>query len=400
MYFSTQVFPLMNYKSLFIHGALSLLVSSAAMLAVLPAQAQGQSQGEPNVSVVHLQVQPGANGQQMVLTPRGMLVPLPGAGVNSNVAEIYMGQNGGYWYVDKNGQTEDLTNYVQQLKARAGQFQTATPPQNMPYAAPQTTNNTTNNYNSGGSGAGTAVATAAAAGLGAMAGSAMSGMYYNNVPYGTPLYYGANGRPYYNNNGNNVFVNDNGDVNWNNVAAANNMHNYNQEQKASQVASYQNQNQQERQQSMSSNQQARQAAYAPQQPDYGAQSQRFQQQQQYYQSQMQNKGERAQSWQQSSGGENPFVRQQGEGGGRFGGGAAQGEGAGRFGGGAAQGEGGGRFGGGAAQGEGGGRFGGGEGGSRFGGGEGGGRFGGGEGGGRFGGGAGGGGGRLGGRRGR
>lgn len=208
----------MNYKSLFIQGALSILVSSAAMFTVAPAQAQGQ----PNVSVVHLQVQPGANGQQMVLTPRGMLVPLPGAGVNSNVAEIYMGADGGYWYVDKNGQTEDLTNYVQQLKARAGQFQTATPPQNMPYAAPQTTNNTTNNYNSGG-GAGTGLATAAAAGMGAMAGAAMSGMYYNNVPYGTPLYYGANGRPYYNNNGNNVFVNDNGDVNWNNVAAANNM---------------------------------------------------------------------------------------------------------------------------------------------------------------------------------
>lgn len=368
----------MSYKSLVLKSALSMSLALSFSTGLLPAKAQ-QEQGQPQVSVVHLQVQPGSNGQQMVLTPRGYLVPLPGRGVNGGVADIYMGNNGGFWYVDKDGQTEDLTNYVAKLRAQAGQLQQASPPQ---YSPAQTTNNYYNNTNSNnttsggsGSGTGTAVATAAAAGLGAMAGAAMTNGYYNNVPYGTPMYYGARG-PYYNNgNGSNVFVNQDGDVNWNNVAAANNMQNYHQQQQLNQAAAYQNANQQQREQAVSSNQQARQSAYGNSQGQQES-AQRFQQQQQWYNNQLSSNKTQAAAWQQSAGGENPFVRQ---GSGRFGQGQQDGAAAGRFGQAQQDGAAGGRFGQSEGGAEGGrfkqagegGRFGGGEGG-RFGGGEGGG----------------------------
>src|SRR5947207_7021247 len=85
------------------------------------------AQGQPNVSVVNLQVQPG-NGGQMVVTPRGLLVPLPGAGVNGNILQLYMGSGGGFWYTDRNGQNVDLTSYVQQVRTQTDQMQKATPP--------------------------------------------------------------------------------------------------------------------------------------------------------------------------------------------------------------------------------------------------------------------------------
>lgn len=170
-------------------GCLSLFLSVSVWIA---APNFAFAQGNPTVSAVTLQVVPGQQGQQCVVTPRGLAVPLPGSGVNSSTVQIYMGSQGGYWYVDKYGQTVDLTAAVQQLRAAQS---TAPVPQSAPPPQSQ-----------GGSGAGTAAVTAAAAGLGAMTGAAVANSY-NNVPYGTPLYYPRGAAPYYvDRQGNNVNV--------------------------------------------------------------------------------------------------------------------------------------------------------------------------------------------------
>lgn len=52
------------------------------------------AQNQSTVSAVTLQVVPGPQGQS-VLTPRGMVVPLPGAGVNGNAVQIFLGAQGG-----------------------------------------------------------------------------------------------------------------------------------------------------------------------------------------------------------------------------------------------------------------------------------------------------------------
>ncbi len=165
-----------------------------------------QSSGSPQVSVVTLQTQPGPGGTQMVVTPKGMVVPLPGVGVNAPVVPIYIGANGGYWYVDKNNQQVDLTPAVRAMQANATMTQQAA---NVPQYAPQP-QQITNNYNSSGqqSSGSNAAVTAAAAGLGAMAGAAMTQPYYNNVPYGTPIHYGAAAVPYYNQGGKPVYINN------------------------------------------------------------------------------------------------------------------------------------------------------------------------------------------------
>jgi hypothetical protein len=118
-----------------------------------------------------------------------------------------MGSQGGYWYIDRYGQTVDLTAAVQQMRAMTGSYQPV--PQYAP--VPSQPQQTEQSSSQGGSGGGSAVTTAAAAGLGAMAGSALANsLYYNNVPYGTPIYYGAGGRPYYYGaGGNQVYVNRN-----------------------------------------------------------------------------------------------------------------------------------------------------------------------------------------------
>ncbi len=299
------------------------------------------AQGVQNVSVVHLLVQPDSAGGQLVVTPKGLLVPLPGAGVNAGMVDIYMGANGGYWYIDKTGKTVDLTSYVKQVRAQTAQLQQATVPQ---YAPSPVSYNEQQPYqqqqyqqqqqqqgqqsyqqeqqsSSGSSSSGTALGTAAAATVGAMAGSAMS--HYNNVPYGTPMYYNHYGQPYYQNReGKEVFVDD-GEVQWNNVAKANQAQNYKQTQQINQAKAGQDQRQterdtqqQQRQTERDTQQQQRQTAYQPN-PDarqngkrqsYEQQGQRFSQQQQWYQDQSRDK-QRSQQWQQESRGDNPFVRE-------------------------------------------------------------------------------------------
>lgn len=224
--------------------ALTLSMSGESLfpIAVCAQQAMGAS----NVSAVTLQTMPGQNGQQMVVTPRGLVVPLPGDGVNSNQVQIYMGSQGGYWYVDKNNQNVDLTQAVQRLQARISQSSYQNAPQVPQYAPspyyqeqqaqqPVTVNNYENQSSgsSGGSGAGTA----AVAGLGAMAGAALGSAMWGGVPYGTPYYYGSGGHPYYyGSNGKPVYVNNSshtanvsgntvGNTNTANVAHVNQMQN-------------------------------------------------------------------------------------------------------------------------------------------------------------------------------
>lgn len=161
------------------------------------------------VSMVTLKTTVGQNGQQLVITPKGYAVPLPGAGVNGDTVQIYMGSQGGYWYVDRTGSTVDLTGYVQQFHQATGQTQ------QVPQYAP-TTSSSQSSSGSSGRGSGL-LGTAAAAGLGVAAGAAIADSnnnYYPNVPYGTPLVYGAGPHPYYYNpGGNKVYVNTGNSVN-------------------------------------------------------------------------------------------------------------------------------------------------------------------------------------------
>ncbi|MBS2006152.1 MAG: hypothetical protein JST01_03875 [Cyanobacteria bacterium SZAS TMP-1] len=172
----------------------------------MPPQQMGGQQGAPDISTVTLQTQMGPSGQQMVITPKGYVVPLPGSGVNGSSVQIYMA-GGGIWYVDRNNQQVDLTAAVRQMQATMGQNQTPVqPPQ---YAPPPQQYSNSNSGSSQGNGAMTA---AVAGGLGAMAGAAMTSAAYansswNNVPYGVPVRYGA-AAPYYNQGGKPVYINN------------------------------------------------------------------------------------------------------------------------------------------------------------------------------------------------
>lgn len=348
----------MQFKKFVFLAALTTLISTQ------PVWSQG---GDPNISAVTLQVVQNQQGGESVITPRGMVVPLPGPGVGTNAVQIYMGSQGGYWYTDRNGQNVDLTAAVERFRQMTGQMGNGNMPaqaQVPQYAAPPPVNiyneQPSNNSGSGsGSGVGNALVTATAAGLGAMAGTAMTGAYYNNgyyngVPYGTPIYYPHGGNPYYRGAGG-------GTVNVNNsyTGASGNTVNT-----GTQVNN--------------------------------AHANAFAKQQDWYANQQKNNPKQFQNWQQNAQHENPFVARNAQGqdgGGRFGdrrnaeaGAQADGGRRGMFNRGG-DGDGGGRFnrGGENAQA--------GQAGSRFGGGAN-------AGGGRFGGGANAGGGRFGGRRGR
>lgn len=188
----------MHFKKLVIMAALTTISLTGPVFA---------QNGSPEISAVTLQVVPGQGGGQSVITPRGMVVPLPGPGVNTNSVQIYMGSQGGYWYVDRNGQNVDLTAAVERFRQMSGQMGNMAPQTQVPQyaAAPPVNvyNEQAPSNSSSGSGVGSTLVTATAAGLGAMAGSAMTNSYYNNgyyhgVPYGTPIYYpGGGGSPYY-----------------------------------------------------------------------------------------------------------------------------------------------------------------------------------------------------------
>jgi hypothetical protein len=317
---------------------------------------------QPTISVVTLQIVPGQQGQQCVLTPRGYVVPLPGPGTNQNSVQIFMGAQGGYWYVDKNGQNVDLTPAVQQYQAmireagqqaRPGQ-QPMQVPQYAPAPAPVTIVNQqppssgNMNYAMG------AMGTATAAGLGAMAGSAMANSSnnsgYYHVPYGTPMYYPHGASPYYMGEGNkpvavepsmynnaeksglynnaekaNMYNNAEKTNMYNNAEKANMYNNaeksgmYNNAEKANMYNNAEKTNMYNNAEKsgmynnaeksrMYGGEGEKSSGYHPQ--SYEQSSKMFEQQQQYYDKQRSQNSERYKNWQHSSG-ENPFVRQSG-----------------------------------------------------------------------------------------
>lgn len=253
--------------------------------------AMAQDNSQPQVSVVTLKAVKGPRGGTAVITPKGVTAPLPGAGVDGNTAQIYIGSNGGYWYTDKNGENVDLTQAVQRFQARMGNAPASQVPQNAPVPyyqqAPQQQQV---QQSSGGS---SAMGTAAAAGLGAMTGAAVTGLinhsYYNNVPYGTPMYYGAGG-PYYYYNGERRTVDD---LTPNQKAFAYNKYASNQQQQAQRQAA---------------TQQAYQTRQTNKQNAYNQHQANLQQQQNWYQNQLKQNPERRERWQsQSRSQSNPFV---------------------------------------------------------------------------------------------
>jgi hypothetical protein len=263
----------MHFKKLVIMAALTTLTLAG------PAYAQN---GNPDISAVTLQVVPGQGGGESVVTPRGMVVPLPGPGVNTNSVQIFMGSQGGYWYVDRNGQNVDLTAAVERFRQMTGQAGNMPNQMNQAQIPQYAAAPPVNVYNeqapsnsSSGSGAGSTLVTATAAGLGAMAGSAMTNSYYNNgyyhgVPYGTPVYYPHGGNPYYRGNGGNTVNVDHTYNGGNNTANVNNG--------------------------------AVNTAHANS----------FQKQQDWYANQQKQNPSQFQNWQKSASGENPFVNRGGD----------------------------------------------------------------------------------------
>lgn len=174
-----------------------------------------------DVSMVTLKTEVGPGGQQLVITPKGMSVPLPGAGVSGKAVQIYMGSNGGYWYTDKDHHRVDLTSQIQRLQAQASATggRNFTPPQFAPNA--QSHMQATQGATTGG------------AGVAAMAGAATSkGSTWDSVPYGAPVHYGAAAQPYYNQNGKQVYINDPSITNVNASALQDELAWYRQQQAA------------------------------------------------------------------------------------------------------------------------------------------------------------------------
>jgi hypothetical protein len=101
----------------------ALGVSASLVIALLGQPVFAQNGALPdNVSMVTLNTQMSPAGQT-VITPKGYVVPVPGAGVNGPVLQVFMGSRGGFWYVDKNGQQVDLTPTVQRLQGSVIQSQ-------------------------------------------------------------------------------------------------------------------------------------------------------------------------------------------------------------------------------------------------------------------------------------
>lgn len=209
-------------------GFVIALASSLLIAVAFVAPVSADSIPDSGVASITLRVLKSGNGQQFAVTPRGENVLLPGAGVRGDDVHVFIGSNGGYWYVDKNGNQVDLHDaaaHVQAMRAAGGNAnggypQPVLPPYNpnayagSTYGEPTSVTNVYNQQptssSSGGSGA-AAVATGALAGTAGMLGGMAIGasMGYNNeVPYGHPVYYNG-GKPYYaGTNGSPVYVNN------------------------------------------------------------------------------------------------------------------------------------------------------------------------------------------------
>jgi len=208
-----------NFKS----GSDLLPFAAAAIIALL-IQAPGSCQqpnlpaGEINgVTMTIFPVQRGTDGQQFITTKAGFKITVPGLGIapDANEIAVYRNVQNKFWYINKAGVTQAVTDaQLQWTKAQINQQQAMRTIQNQENAAalqpptlaqqfaqqPQTVivNNNNNQPSSGGS---NAAITGLAAATGAMAGAAIgSSMYdgdYHGIPYGAACYTNA-GHSYYN----------------------------------------------------------------------------------------------------------------------------------------------------------------------------------------------------------
>lgn len=188
-------------------------------------QGQYQGQGLPSgVSMTMYRLGQAPDGRQYFFNNHNQQVYLPGDGVNGNEISIYTGPKGGVWYVDRNNQPKQISG----------------PQQGSTGGAPVTNNyyqsgnsNSSGGSNGGGAAMGAAVGMAAGTALGAtMANSSYPTYpaYRGAVPYGTAMYYDNHNKPYYMNNGNRTYVNNDVTVNndhFNNWQKQNDVYNRN-----------------------------------------------------------------------------------------------------------------------------------------------------------------------------
>jgi hypothetical protein len=245
----------MPYKLSRLTAALLIATGSTMLTAI--AQEQPYPQGQPpsqqlspeqQTTMVLLRVVREANGQQYVVTPRGFEIPVPAPGVppQDQQLAVYRDYLGNYWYNDAYNQPVKVT--AAQLQWKVGQLYGAQaaavvgtpvntqPPPQQPYPQQQapvqqtTINEQPAQPSNSSSALGTGLAAAAGGTLGGMMGGMIGGAMYDGInngggyygmPYGTPMYRGADGHAYYyNKSGNTVNVNPNNNNqhqfdNWN-----------------------------------------------------------------------------------------------------------------------------------------------------------------------------------------
>jgi hypothetical protein len=183
------------------------------------AQAPEQGNGADQISMSIFPVQRGADGKQYIITKAGYQVTVPGLGIapNANEIAVYRDNANNFWYVDRNGVTQKVSqqqlqwtmaqiNEQQQARNMAAMERGQQPMPQTQAPAGQTSPNVIIQNSQPASQGSSAGATAAMSGMaamgGAMAGSALANSMYNNnhgycgIPYGAPCYNQA-GHAYY-----------------------------------------------------------------------------------------------------------------------------------------------------------------------------------------------------------
>ncbi|MBC7999252.1 MAG: hypothetical protein IAF58_14980 [Leptolyngbya sp.] len=205
----------MNKKTKAFTLVMSVSAAVFAGYATFAPEAKAQY-GQPSgqVSMTLYPVVTNEQGQQYVVTKMGPKLPLPGAGLPPGTTQVsvYRDQQSNYWYTDKTGQPVEVTaaelqQYMNRMYASHDSYQQQSQQQQPQQQQPQQQQQ----QSSGGSAAMTGLAAAGGAAMGAaLTNSAYDNNYgYHGVPYGVPMYRGAENKPYYmNSGGNQVYVNN------------------------------------------------------------------------------------------------------------------------------------------------------------------------------------------------
>lgn len=186
---------------------LSVSVSLAALFSPYSiCQPNMDNPGQAGVSMTLYHVVRGGNGAQLLVTPAGQAIPLPGAGVQGHRVAVYAGTHGGQWYVDRNGQQVELPpfpgspNYPGAGYAAYGNGygQPGYPP-----SGAQAPVESSSSSSGGGSALGGFAGGLIGSTVGAVLGNAIGG-----VPYGAPVYGGGGGAYYVGAGGDRTYINN------------------------------------------------------------------------------------------------------------------------------------------------------------------------------------------------